>query len=396
MGFIAETVYLSIVFVCLIYLISLFKNSITEWVILEIDEKDYPLVSIIVPTLNEEYNISNCLNSLMNLDYPNKEIIVVDGGSIDKTSEYVSNYPVTFICEPYLPDEWIGKSYGCHLGYLESKGEILLFTDADTQHSPQSLKIAVSHILGTEADLFSMQPYQQCKRWYEYLVSYFYFLGFIIGGPTNDINNPYDKESYLAIGQYMMFTRKGYENLGGHLAVRKSLVDDLSLAKLCKEKEMKLNFINSSDLVSTRMYPNSFLDFYNGFKKSIAGGILTVTFLRFLFAMFWLIYYLLAPYFLILYFITKPDWYVWDYGIGIVVNVGLYLAFAVSVWLYWRKKGDWKWYFFLFFPITMSIDFILIVTAIYSGFRGKKVVWKTRYYSTKQSSSKPLSSEIEQ
>ncbi|MCG3224663.1 MAG: hypothetical protein H7647_09375 [Candidatus Heimdallarchaeota archaeon] len=159
---------------------------------------------------------------------------------------------------------------------------------------------------------------------------------------------------------------------------------------------MKLNFISSSDLVSTRMYPNSFMDFYNGFKKSIAGGILTVTFLRFLFAMFWLIYYLLAPYFLIIYFISKPDWYVWDYGIGIIVNILLYLAFAVSVWWYWRKKGDWKWYFFLFFPITMSIDFILIVTAIYSGLRGKKVVWKTRYYSTKQSSSNLLGKEIEQ
>jgi glycosyltransferase involved in cell wall biosynthesis len=388
MGFITEIVYLSIVLICFIYLITLIQNSKTEWEFLEIDKNNCPLVSIIVPTLNEENNIGKCLDSLLKLEYPNTEIIVVDGGSTDKTSREVSKYPVKFFEDPYLPEGWIGKSYGCHLGYMKSKGDILLFTDADTTHSPQSLNITVRHLLGTEADLFSMQPFQQCKKWYEYLVSYFYFLGFLAGGPINDINNQYNKDAFLAIGQYMMFTRKGYENLGGHLAVSGSLVEDLALAKLCKEKEMRLNFMNFSGLVSTRMYPTSFSDFYRGFKKSIAGGVLTAKFWRIIFIVFWLAYYLLSPYFLIQSFIMKPNWFYLDYSIGILVNSTLYLAFAVSVWWYWRRKGDWNLLFFLFYPITMLIDFIMILIAIYSGIRGKPVIWKTRFYSTKQSVSK--------
>ena len=84
----------------------------------------------------------------------------------------------------------------------------------------------------------------------------------------------------------------------------------------------------------------------------------------------------------------KPEWFVWDYTIGILVNLALYLAFAISVWWYWRKKGDWNWLFFLFYPITMLIDFVMILIAIYSGVRGNPVIWKTRYYSTKQRPSK--------
>ena len=388
MGFITEIAYLSIVFVCFIYLFILVQNSKSEWELIDLEENKYPLVSIIVPTLNEENNIGRCLNSLLNLDYPYTEIIVVDGGSTDKTSKEVSKYPVKYVEDPYLPNGWVGKSYGCHLGYLKSRGEILLFTDADTIHKPQSLRVTVRHLLGTEADLFSMQPFQQCKKWYEHLVSYFYFLGFLAGGPIDNINNPYNKDSFLAIGQYMLFTKSGYENLGGHMAVSGSLVEDLALAKLCKQKEMKLNFINISELVTTRMYPTSFTDFYHGFKKSIAGGVLTAKFWRILFIMFWLAYFLLAPYFLVQSFIMKPDWFIWDFSFGILVNSALYLAFAISVWWFWRKKGDWNLFFFLFYPITMLIDFIIILIAVYSGIKGHPVIWKTRYYSTKQSTSK--------
>ena len=56
--------------------------------------KNYPLVSIIVTTKNEEKNIENCLKSVKNQNYPqNKiEIIVVDNNSIDKTKQIALRY----------------------------------------------------------------------------------------------------------------------------------------------------------------------------------------------------------------------------------------------------------------------------------------------------------------
>ena len=58
---------------------------------LSINSKDnYVPVSILVPAYNEEETVSDCINSLMYLDYPEYEIIVIDDGSNDNTSKVVT------------------------------------------------------------------------------------------------------------------------------------------------------------------------------------------------------------------------------------------------------------------------------------------------------------------
>jgi chlorobactene glucosyltransferase len=395
MGFVLESIYVVLVILCFAYFLVLLQYSRNGWQFIGLNENDLPSVSIIVPTLEEEVNIRKCLESLLDLQYSNKEIIVVDGGSKDKTVEIANKYPVKVIVDENLPTGWIGKSYGCHVGYMASKGEILLFTDADTTHKPEALKIAVSHLLGTESVLFSIFPYQKANKWHEFLPSFLYFLSFLAGGPRNEINNPYSKDAFLASGQYMMFTRKGYIKLGGHLAVSDSLVEDVALAKLCKEKELKLSFIDGVKIVETRMYPEGFSQFYRAFRRSIWGGLITLSPWRIMFVIFWLIYFLLAPYFLIQSFIFRPSWMWFDYTIGIFVNVGLYLAYALAVYLYWIKRGDTRWYYYLFFPITQIINFVVIGAAIINGLRGKKVDWRGRYYSTKDKEEKKIDEPLE-
>lgn len=55
---------------------------------------DYPSVSVVVPVLNRQKTVGACLESLLNLDYPHFEVIVVDGGSRDRTREIIAEYPV--------------------------------------------------------------------------------------------------------------------------------------------------------------------------------------------------------------------------------------------------------------------------------------------------------------
>jgi len=384
LAFLINTLYLLLVLACYIYFFVLLQNSRNGWQIIDLKEEELPFVSIIVPTLEEETNIRKCLESLIKIDYPKKEIIVIDGGSKDKTVEIASEYPITIVVDENLPTGWIGKSYGCFVGFQHSKGDVLLFTDADTFHKPNSLRITVSHLIGSEAVLFSILPYLEAVNWYEYLPSYLYFLSFLAGGPRDDINNPYNKDSFLASGQYMMFTREGYRKLGGHLSVSNSLVEDVALAKLCKEKEMKLSYIDGVQLVSTRMYPEGFKQYYTAFRRSVWGGLVTLSWWRIVFVIFWLLYFLLAPYFMIQSFFNKNDWLWWDYTIGVIVNTSLYLAYALTLYLYWKNKGDTNLLYCLLFPVTQIINFIVIGVAIINGLRGKKVSWRGRFYSTKK------------
>src|SRR5947209_17035251 len=53
--------------------------------------EDYPLVSIIVPARNEERNIRRCVESLLEQNYPNYEVIVVDDGSTDETPDILED-----------------------------------------------------------------------------------------------------------------------------------------------------------------------------------------------------------------------------------------------------------------------------------------------------------------
>lgn len=92
-----------------------------------------PFVSIIVPAYNEEFVIGATIRSLLNCDYENFEIVVVDDGSIDRTSEVVREQfggesRVRLFTEPNA-----GKAEALNLGLRQSHGEIVVALDADTQ-----------------------------------------------------------------------------------------------------------------------------------------------------------------------------------------------------------------------------------------------------------------------
>ncbi|MDA2931700.1 glycosyltransferase [Nitrospinae bacterium AH-259-F20] len=85
-------------------------------------------MSVIIPALNEEKTIRECLSSLLKMDYPpeRREILVVDNGSTDRTAEIVKSFPVR-----YIREERRGASSARNKGIEAGKGEILAFTDAD-------------------------------------------------------------------------------------------------------------------------------------------------------------------------------------------------------------------------------------------------------------------------
>jgi len=103
-------------------------------------EQYEPFVSIIVPAYNEEQVIEATLRSLLNSDYENFEIIVVDDGSVDGTSKVVCEH---FDDEPLIrlfTEPNAGKASALNLGLRYAKGEVIVALDADTQFPAETIR----------------------------------------------------------------------------------------------------------------------------------------------------------------------------------------------------------------------------------------------------------------
>jgi cellulose synthase/poly-beta-1,6-N-acetylglucosamine synthase-like glycosyltransferase len=97
----------------------------------------HPLVSIIVPVKNNEKIIEACIQSLINLNYPNDkiEIIIVDARSTDKTREIAQKYNLKVIT-----DEGKGRAIAINTGVSHAQGEYIAFTDADCIADPNWIR----------------------------------------------------------------------------------------------------------------------------------------------------------------------------------------------------------------------------------------------------------------
>ena len=120
-----------------------------------VEEKEgyYPFVSILVPVYNESKVIEDSVNSLLEIDYPNFEIIIINDGSTDNTAEVgetlvgykkgrSSMVKVSLINKPNG-----GKSKALNAGIQYSEAEFLVCMDGDSQLSSNSLKMGIRHFI---------------------------------------------------------------------------------------------------------------------------------------------------------------------------------------------------------------------------------------------------------
>lgn len=113
----------------------------------------FPFVSIMVPVYNEEKVIADSVKSLLDLNYSNYEIIIVNDGSTDNTREVAeqlvgyqkgryADIKISLINKPNG-----GKSKALNAGIMYSKAEFVLCMDGDSQLAPDSLKMAIRHFM---------------------------------------------------------------------------------------------------------------------------------------------------------------------------------------------------------------------------------------------------------
>lgn len=120
----------------------------------------YPKVSVYVCVYNQENTIERCLNSILRQTYNNKEIVVINDGSTDKTGNILKRYSET--CK-ILYQENKGLSLSRKKAIEECTGEYIASVDADDYVSKKWLEKAMEALLTTKANV-AMMGFQSVKN----------------------------------------------------------------------------------------------------------------------------------------------------------------------------------------------------------------------------------------
>lgn len=231
-------------------------------------------VSVLVPARNEAGRIGPCIRSLIGQAGPVEEILVLDDRSEDGTAAVVMEAAggdprVRVLTGRELPEGWTGKAWACQQLAEAARGKWLLFTDADTRHAPGAVAAAVREAERTRADLISLWPEQELGTWSERLVVPFMLVLLLVFLPHW---MPGRRRSLgAANGQFMLFRREAYHELGGHEAVRGHLVDDVALARALRERGRRVVNRNGAGWVRCRMYESA-AGVWEGFTKNLRAG----------------------------------------------------------------------------------------------------------------------------
>ncbi|MEI8101913.1 MAG: glycosyltransferase family 2 protein [Chlorobium sp.] len=270
-----------------------------------------PMVSVLVPARNEAMNIERCVRSLLRQEYSSFEIIVLDDGSTDATPELLrelvglSGGHLRTLNGEALPEGWHGKSWACHQLEREAKGELLLFTDADTMHQPDSLCRSVRALFDSGADMLSLTPYQELGSFWEKLVVpmvYFILLCYL---PLRLVRRSPNPAFSFANGQFLLFQKAMYQRIHGHEAVKDNIVEDVWLCMAVKKAGGTVTAFNGTDTVSCRMYRNG-REVWEGFSKNLFAGLAYKTLPLLLMIVMTLLFYI-VPYLFFLHSLLNGE-----------------------------------------------------------------------------------------
>lgn len=108
------------------------------------DQQSLPLVSVIVPSRNEAEDIGATLDAILTIDYPRKEVIVVDDSS-DETPAIIASYADRGVCLIHREYNRNGCCGARNRGMQEASGEIIVLMNADNRPQPDFLDRLLPH-----------------------------------------------------------------------------------------------------------------------------------------------------------------------------------------------------------------------------------------------------------
>jgi glycosyltransferase involved in cell wall biosynthesis len=231
----------------------------------------WPSIALIAPARNEEWNIEGAVRSLIQLDYPNLEITIVNDRSTDRTGEILDRLAKEFpqlniVHLTELPHGWLGKNHALQLGADRSRGDWLLFTDADIFFEPTALRRAVGYALTNQVDHLAATPDTRMPTWFLQSFVVTFAIYFSLFTRLWWIRNP-RSTAHIGIGAFNLVRADVYRAVGGHHRIKMRPDDDLKLGKIIKLAGFRQDLLDGNQMLIVHWY-SSFGELLRGLEKN--------------------------------------------------------------------------------------------------------------------------------
>ncbi|TLX86529.1 MAG: glycosyltransferase [Thaumarchaeota archaeon] len=276
--------------ICITWMIIFIKTSLSyksylantkkkdEWDIHSDYLKNLPPISIIIPARNEELNIERCLLSILDQNYPNYEVILIDDNSNDNTVQKARKIQQKFKAKfqnlkiielRTKPQDWTGKTWASQKGLLSTRYNMLLFLDADCYYAKNCILFAISHMLRNKLDVITGYPFFVLKDfWSKISMPLWKLMSFTFQDDASHVNDPNSEVAYL-MGCFFMIKKHVLIEIGSFAAVKNAIQEDKELGQKLKYSGYKLNMVQMDGFIMA-LWSRNLSTLWHGLARTIS------------------------------------------------------------------------------------------------------------------------------
>jgi glycosyltransferase involved in cell wall biosynthesis len=335
-------------------------------------------LSVIIPARDEARALPEALASVLAALPEDGEAIFVDDRSSDETLQIAQRLAETdprlkVLQVTELPEGWLGKNHALQRGYEESRGDFLLFTDADIVFQPGCLSRALALCGRDGLDHLVATPRVITERFWERVFVPFFSILLVSRYRIWRATVP-GSSFYAGIGAFNLVRRSAYEKAGTHMALKLEVVDDLMLGKLMKEADGKQGVVSGERCVSVRWHEG-----VTGLVAGLEKNAYAAFEFKPLFAIFGCMGLLAITWVPVLASLLYLPGQGSLSGVSAVCGYGVWMSFALLYGLAGRGAGA-TWFYFLTFPLgAFFMVWAIVRSAMLYHVRGG-VMWRGTIY----------------